>query len=87
MIIVKALPWHSNAERDGTWWIGYENAEAEATHIDEGEAQHIIAHDPNNRYKGATHAEAVSALVAHIADAQEALEALKRHEPHGEFSE
>lgn len=25
VIIVKGLPWHSNAERDGTWWVGYEN--------------------------------------------------------------
>lgn len=29
-IIVKALPWHENAPRDGTWWIGYEEGENHA---------------------------------------------------------
>lgn len=86
-IIVKALPWHENAPRDGTWWIGYENAEAEATHISNGEAMHVIAHKPGNRHSGAAWDDAIVALEAHIKDAQEALYRLKRHEPTGEFSE
>lgn len=88
-IIVKALPWHSNAPRDGTWWVGYENAVVDDD-LNGGDAQHVIAHstDPvNNRFRGASHAEAVAALAEHIEDAQDALEALKKHQPYGEFSE
>ena len=86
-IIVKALPWHINAPRNGTWWIGYENREAEATHIGDGEAMMVIAHKEGNRHSGTDHAEAVAALEALIRDAQDALHRLRKGEPYGEFSE
>lgn len=84
-IIVKALPWHSNAPRDGTWWIGYEQ-QRNGFGEDDG---HVVAHatDPVNPYRGTSHAEAVAALEAHIADARVALTRLQQHLPTGEFSE
>lgn len=83
-IIVNALPWHINAPRDGTWWIGLEGQEES---LDGGTAHWVIASNPTNRHSGTSHADAVAALEKHIAEAQLALIALKSGEPYGEFSE
>lgn len=74
-IIVKALPWHTNAPRDGTWWVGYEG---QVSRYDDH--TYVVAH-------GTDHAEAVPLLEKHIADAQAALDFLKKGREYGEFSE
>lgn len=80
-IIVKALPWHTNAPRDGTWWVGYEG---QVSCYDDH--TYVVAHG-SSRHNGTDHAEAVLLLEKHIADAQAALDFLKRGREYGEFSE